>query len=76
MPSTEPYDTTGIEYFSIPSFKFISGITKDVQVAYRSFNPTAKKTALIPTCYGGKINFTLNFTSGALKDYHVIVVGM
>ena len=26
--------------------------------------------------FAGRINDTLNFTSGALKDYHVIVVGM
>ncbi len=76
MPPKPPYDPTGIQTFSIPSFKFIRGVTKDIKVAYRSFNPTSKKVALIPTCYGGRINTTLNFTSGALKDYHVIVVAM
>ncbi len=76
MPPTTLYDTTGIEYYSIPSFKFVDGTTKDVKIAYRSFNPTAEKTALVPTCYAGKINFTLNFADGALKDYHVIVVNM
>jgi hypothetical protein len=70
------YDTTGIEYFSIPNFKFTSGEAKGVKVAYRSFNPTSPKTVLIPTCYCGRINATLNFTSGALKDYHVVVVAM
>lgn len=76
MPPRPPYNPTGIEFFSIPSFKFISGVTKDIKIAYRSFNPTSPKTVLIPTCYGGKINTTLNFTSGALKNYHVIVVAM
>jgi homoserine acetyltransferase len=77
MPSTKTNDDEGIEYFHIPDFQFASGATiKDVKVAYRSFNPTAPKTVLIPTCYGGRINDTLNFTSGALKDYHVIVVAM
>ena len=80
MPSPKDfdpkYDDTGIEYFSIPSFTFVSGVKKPVKIAYRSFNPSGKKTALIPTCYGGRINDTLNFTSGALKDYHVIVVAM
>jgi homoserine O-acetyltransferase len=71
------YDTTGIQYFSIPNFKFAGGTTKDIKVAYRSFNPaSAKGTALIPTCYGGLINETLNFTSGALKYYNVVVVAM
>lgn len=69
-------DTTGIEYFLIPNFKFASGRTKDIKVAYRSFNPTSQKKVLIPTCYGGRINSTLNFTAGALKDYNVIVVAM
>ena len=72
-----PYDPTGIEHFPISNFKFASGLVKDIKVAYRSFNPDAAKGAiLIPTCYAGSINKTLNFTDGALKDYHVIVVAM
>ncbi|KUJ18438.1 alpha/beta-hydrolase [Mollisia scopiformis] len=70
------YDTTGIEYFTVPNFKFAGGTSKDVKIAYRSFNPTSPKKVLIPTCYSGRINTTLNFTSGALKDYNVIVVAM
>jgi homoserine acetyltransferase len=31
---------------------------------------------LIPTCFGGRINPTLNFTSGSLASYYVIVVAM
>lgn len=76
MPSTEPYDPAGISFFSIPSFTFTSGVTQPIKLAYRSFNPSASKVALIPTCYGGLINSTLSFTSGALSSYHVIVVGM
>jgi homoserine acetyltransferase len=76
MPSTEPYDPTGISFFSIPSFQFSSGVIKDVRIAYRSFNTSAKKVALVPTCYGGHINRTLNFALGALAAHHVIVVGM
>jgi homoserine acetyltransferase len=76
MPSTDPYDPTGISFYPIPSFKFSCGVTKDIKVAYRSFNPSARKVALVPTCYGGHINKTLNFSSGALSSYHVIVVGM
>jgi len=72
----KPYDPSGIQLFRIDSFKFVSGITKPIKIAYRSFNPTSQKTVLIPTCYGGRINTTLNFTSGALRDYHVIVVAM
>jgi homoserine O-acetyltransferase len=47
-----------------------------VRIAYRSFNPSSPKTVLIPTCFGGRINPTLNFTSGCLASYHVIVVAM
>lgn len=70
-------DNETIEYFNIPDFQFAAGARKKITVAYRSINPSSKKGAvLIPTCYGGRINTTLNFTSGALKDYHVIVVAM
>lgn len=66
----------GVEYHTIPSFKFASGVVKDVKVAYRSFNPSGEKTVLIPTCYGGRVNNTMNFTNGVFKNYHVIVAAM
>ena len=70
-------DKNGIEYFHIPDFTLAGGTTlKDVKIAYRSFNPTAPRTVLIPTCMGGRVNSMLNFTSGALRDYHVVVVAM
>lgn len=69
--------TDGLEYYDVPNFQFAAGTRKKIKVAYRCFNPSSDKGAiLIPTCFGGKINTTLNFTSGALKDYHVIVVAM
>ena len=81
MPPRAPYDGTGVEFYTIPTFTFASGTTlHDVKVAYRSFNPDSKKgTVLIPTCYGGRVNTTLNFTTppnDCLKDYHVVVVAM
>jgi homoserine acetyltransferase len=66
----------GISYFPIPQFKFSSGAIQDAKIAYRSYNPSAAKTVLIPTCMGGRINDTPTFTSGALKGYHVIVVAL
>lgn len=70
-------NANAIEYFEIPDFQFTAGTRKNIKVAYRSFNPSSQKGAvLIPTCFGGRIDTTLNFTSGALKDYHVIVVAM
>jgi homoserine acetyltransferase len=81
MPTSDAYDTTGIEYYTIPSFTFASGTTlHELKVAYKSINPSSTKgVVLIPTCYGGRINTTLSFTTAphdCLKDYHVVVVAM
>jgi homoserine acetyltransferase len=76
MISRAPYDPTGISYYSIPSFHFDAGPNLPVRVAYRSFNPTSSKAVCVPTSEHGHINTTLNFTAGALKDYHVVVVAM
>ncbi|KAL3422468.1 homoserine O-acetyltransferase [Phlyctema vagabunda] len=77
MSSRDPYDGTGIEFYDISSFTFSNGLTKPIKIAYRPFNSSSTKGAvLIPTCFGGLINSTLNFTTGALKDYYVIVVAM
>jgi len=77
MPSSAAYDSTGVEYFELPDFHFENGtVLSPAKLAYRSFNSSAAKKALIPTCYGGHINTTLNFTKGALSDYHVIVVAL
>ncbi|KAJ5382030.1 uncharacterized protein N7496_004458 [Penicillium cataractarum] len=71
------YDDTGIEYFELQGFKFQNGVTlPKVRLAYREFNPTAQKIALIPTCFRGRINTTLNFTTGVLRDHRVIVVAL
>ena len=75
MPSDD-IDTTGVEHYDIPDFHFYAGQKLSIRVAYRSFNPSASKIVCIPTCYGGRINSTLNYTSGALKEYHVVVVAM
>ncbi|KAK5701675.1 hypothetical protein LTR97_004493 [Elasticomyces elasticus] len=64
-------NNTKIEYFTVPDFHFDGGRRQDVMVAYRSFNSSSTLgTVLIPTCFGGRINKTLNFTSGALKDHN------
>ena len=66
-----------ISYYDIPAFKFhASGTTLPIKVAYHSYNPSATKKALIPTCYGGRIASTLDFTASALKDYNVVVAAM
>ena len=76
MSST--YDSTGVQYYEIPSFNFVSGATIPIKIAYRSYNSSSPKAACIPTCYGGRINTTLTFTknNGALSSHHVIVTAM
>lgn len=75
MAST--YDATGIQHFELKSFTFQDGTTlPTVQIAYREFNPTGQKTALIPTCFRGRINTTLNFADGTLRNHRVIVVAL
>ena len=79
MAYSADYDSAGIQYYTIPSFKFLSGQTlESIRVAYKSINPSAPQKALIPTCYGGLINSTQNFTEKgeALASYNVIVVAM
>ena len=77
MPPSS-YDATGIQYYEIPSFTFVSGATIPIKVAYRSYNPSSSKAVCIPTCYGGRINTTLTFSEkeGALSSHHVIVIAM
>jgi homoserine acetyltransferase len=59
-------DTAEVECFHIYTFNFLGGAElKDVKVAYQSFNLEYSKAVLIPTCYDGRINSTLNFTSGS-----------
>ncbi|KAJ9603633.1 hypothetical protein H2200_011819 [Cladophialophora chaetospira] len=81
MANAATYDSTGVEYHTIPTFTFSSGTTlHDVRVAYRSSNGSSTAgVVLIPTCYSGLINTTLTFTTApydALAKYHVIVVAM
>ncbi|KAJ5641872.1 hypothetical protein N7490_005872 [Penicillium lividum] len=66
-----------IQSYELKNFTFQTGVTlPNIRVAYREFNTTGQKTALIPTCFRGTINETLNFTSGVLQSYRVIVVAL
>ena len=81
MAYATDYDSSGVEYHSLPSFTFSNGTTlHDLKIAYKSINPSSKSRAvLIPTCYGGLINTTLTFTNApndCLSKYRVIVVAM
>ena len=78
MAYSPDYDSTGITYYAIPSFTFISGETIPVRLAYRSYNRSSSKTICIPTCYGGLINTTLAFRypGGVFADHHIVVIAM
>lgn len=81
MAQAADYDSTGVEYYSIPDFKFACETTlHDLKIAYRSLNPSSTEgTVLIPTCYAGIINSTLTWTTApydSLAKYHVVVVAM
>ena len=68
-----------ISYLDIPSFQFLNGDKRDVKIAYKSINASSPRKALIPTCYGGRVNDTYTFrdsSSSALADYHVVVIAM
>ncbi|MCJ1449954.1 hypothetical protein MMC28_000282 [Mycoblastus sanguinarius] len=69
-------DSTGITHYEIPSFKFTTGQTLSIRLAYRSYNPKSPKIALVPTHYGGRINGAVAFkdTGDALSSHHIIVV--
>lgn len=66
-----------INHYTINDFKFQDGtILPEVQLAYLDLNPAASKVALIPTCFRGRLQSTLNFSDGVLKDYRIIVVAL
>ncbi|KAK7751856.1 hypothetical protein SLS62_006157 [Diatrype stigma] len=73
--SSPPNDA--IELYEIPNFTFRDGTTlSHVRLAYQQFNRGAKKVALLPTCFRGRIRSTPNFAQGALRDCRVIVVAL
>lgn len=78
MSYAPDYDKTGIQYFELPSFTFISGKKIPIRVAYRSYNLSYSKVICIPTCYGGLINTTLAFNQPGqvFVKHHVVVIAM
>jgi homoserine O-acetyltransferase len=68
---------TGIQYYELRNFGFHDGTTlPSARLAYLDLNPTGPKTALVITCFSGKLKTTLNFSDGALRDHRVIVVAL
>lgn len=68
---------TNIKSFEIPDFTFENGtVLPSAKLSYLDLNPEQSKTALVITCFRGRLQQTLNFADGALKDHRVIVVAL
>ncbi|KAI1760530.1 Alpha/Beta hydrolase protein [Hypoxylon sp. FL1150] len=66
-----------IHYYTIQDFTFQDRtILPSARLAYLDINPQASKVAVIPTCFRGRLHYTLNFSDGVFKDYRVIVVAL
>lgn len=69
-------DTTN-HYYEIQDFSFQDGTTlASARLAYLDLNPTATKTALVITCFRGRLHSTLTFANGALQNHRVVVVAL
>ena len=70
-------ENTTVKSFEIPNFAFENGaVIPSAKLCYLDINPSASKTALVITCFRGRLQSTLNFADGALKDHRVIVVAL
>lgn len=68
---------TTTQFCELRDFSFQDGTTlPSARLAYLDLNPTASKTALVITCFRGRLKSTLNFSDGALRDHRVIVVAL
>ncbi|OIW24529.1 alpha/beta-hydrolase [Coniochaeta ligniaria NRRL 30616] len=68
---------TTTQLYEIHDFSFQDGTTlSSVRLAYLDLNPKASKTALVITCFRGRLKSTLTFANGALRDHRVIVVAL
>ncbi|KAJ5614968.1 hypothetical protein N7537_000082 [Penicillium hordei] len=65
------------QLYEIPTFSFQDGTTLPLaRLAYLDLNPGASKTALIITCFRGRLKSTPTFADGALRDHRIIVVAL
>ncbi|KAM0702448.1 hypothetical protein Q7P35_009876 [Cladosporium inversicolor] len=68
---------TTIQSFELLDFAFENGtVLPSAKLCYLDLNPELSKTALVITCFRGRLQQTLNFADGALKDHRVIVVAL
>ncbi|CRG87568.1 hypothetical protein PISL3812_04586 [Talaromyces islandicus] len=76
-PQAAAMAATTNHYYEIKDFSFQDG-TKlaSARLAYLDLNPTATKTALVITCFRGRLQSTLTFANGALQNHRVIVIAL
>ncbi|CEJ80715.1 hypothetical protein VHEMI00884 [[Torrubiella] hemipterigena] len=66
-----------IHKFEIANFEFQNGtVLPSVQLSYLDINADQAKTALVVTCFRGRLHTTLNFARGALRNHRIIVVAL
>ena len=66
-----------MQYFELKDFTFENGVTLPAaRLAYKVINPTGQKTALVSTCFRGRIDETFTFENGALQHYRIIVIAL
>jgi homoserine acetyltransferase len=64
-------------HYELQNFQFQNGATlSSVRLAYLDLNREASKTALIITCFRGRLQSTCTFAKGALRDHRIIVVAL
>ncbi|CAK7264684.1 hypothetical protein SEPCBS57363_001205 [Sporothrix epigloea] len=61
----------------IKDFTFSDGtFLPSVAVAYEVLNPTLEKTALVITCFRGRLHNTCTFAQGALQGHRIVVAAL
>ncbi|KAF7561102.1 hypothetical protein G7046_g3034 [Stylonectria norvegica] len=65
------------QYYLREDFTFEDGTTlPQVELAFLDVNPEASKVAVVFTCFRGRLQSTLNFSNGALRDYRIITIAL
>ncbi|CDM28999.1 hypothetical protein DTO013E5_1212 [Penicillium roqueforti] len=68
---------TTTQLYEIPNFSFQDGTTLPLaRLAYLDLNSDVSKTALVITCFRGRLKSTSIFADGALRDHRIIVVAL
>lgn len=66
-----------VQYYNIPNFTFHNGDTlPNVRLAYQILNPRQEKTAVVHTCFRGRLSTTLTHADYALRDYKIILIAL